>query len=452
MDFTGVNAGKLSFDWSSVNNSTGDRKGSLRVYYSTDGSTFTELTTAQVLNFTNNIVTYGSISNITLPTAFNNAATARLRFYYHNGTGGSTGSRPKVSIDNVTVTATSTTPCAAPTSQPTSLSFSSVLSNSITGSFTAASSTPDRYLVLLSNSSSLGELPVNGTVYNVGDNIGDASVVSLSASTTFTANSLSASTTYYFYVFSFNQQCSGGPLYLTASPLTASTTTATDLVVCAVPSAQPTGLTFSNKTATSIQGSFTAAAADEYLVIRHTAASLSASPSNGTTYNPGDAVGGGIVVSRSSLTSFNASPLSASTTYYFFIYSITSQNCTGGPIYNTASPLTGSAATLSAFSSVCATPVYQPGNLVTTSNNSSISGSFSNAPDADGYLVLYSTSASLSQNPVNNTDYTFGTTIGNATVGASTSSNNFYIPNLSASTTYYLFVLQKQWLQWRYKI
>src|SRR5205085_3665828 len=32
LDFTGLNAGTLSFDWASVNNQTGDRKASLRVY------------------------------------------------------------------------------------------------------------------------------------------------------------------------------------------------------------------------------------------------------------------------------------------------------------------------------------------------------------------------------------------------------------------------------------
>src|SRR5215831_18692561 len=70
MDFTGVNAGTLSFDWAEVNNSTGDRKGSLRVYYSTDGTTFTELTAAQVLNFTNNVPSSGSITSVSLPSAF----------------------------------------------------------------------------------------------------------------------------------------------------------------------------------------------------------------------------------------------------------------------------------------------------------------------------------------------------------------------------------------------
>jgi len=103
LDFTGVATGTLSFDWSVVFNSTGDRKGSLRIYTSTDGTTFTELTGADVLNFTNNVAGSGHVASVALPAAFTNSATARIRFYYHNGTGGTTGSRPKISIDNVSV-------------------------------------------------------------------------------------------------------------------------------------------------------------------------------------------------------------------------------------------------------------------------------------------------------------------------------------------------------------
>lgn len=105
-DYSGVNAGKISFDWSTVFNSTGDRRGSLRVYTSTNGTTFTELTAAAVLNFVNNVASSGSIANIELPASFNNTATCILRFYYHNGSGGTTGSRPKISLDNINLTAT----------------------------------------------------------------------------------------------------------------------------------------------------------------------------------------------------------------------------------------------------------------------------------------------------------------------------------------------------------
>src|SRR5215217_7173384 len=44
MDFAGVNAGTLSFSAATVFNSTGDRVGTLRVYASTDGSSWTQLT------------------------------------------------------------------------------------------------------------------------------------------------------------------------------------------------------------------------------------------------------------------------------------------------------------------------------------------------------------------------------------------------------------------------
>ncbi|HLP36604.1 choice-of-anchor J domain-containing protein [Lacibacter sp.] len=138
MDFTGVDAGTLSFDWASVNNGTGDRKGSLRVYYSTNGTSFSELTTAQVLNFTNNTLTSGSITLVNLPDAFNNNANARLRFYYHNGSGGTTGSRPKISIDNLTVTAGASTP-------GTTVSVAAGLNAAepaTSGTFTISSSSP----------------------------------------------------------------------------------------------------------------------------------------------------------------------------------------------------------------------------------------------------------------------------------------------------------------------
>lgn len=109
LDFTGRNAGTLSFDWAETNNSTGNRAGSIRVYTSTDGTTWTELTGAAVLNVVNNVASSGSITTVALPTGFTGSSTAQIRFYYYNGTGGSTGSRPKIAIDNIAVTSTGAT-------------------------------------------------------------------------------------------------------------------------------------------------------------------------------------------------------------------------------------------------------------------------------------------------------------------------------------------------------
>ena len=108
LDFTGMNAGTLSYDFATVFNSTGNRNGSMRVYTSVDGTTFTELSAASVINFQNNVAFSRQVSLVPLPAAFTNCPTARIRFYDYNGTGpaGSSGARPKASIDNVVVTGT----------------------------------------------------------------------------------------------------------------------------------------------------------------------------------------------------------------------------------------------------------------------------------------------------------------------------------------------------------
>ena len=107
LDFTGMNAGFLSYDFATAFNSTGNRNGSLRVYTSIDGTTWTELAAASVVNFANNVAFSQQVALVQLPAAFTNSPTARIRFYDYNGTGpsGSSGARPKASIDNVAVTA-----------------------------------------------------------------------------------------------------------------------------------------------------------------------------------------------------------------------------------------------------------------------------------------------------------------------------------------------------------
>ena len=438
MDFTGVDAGTLSFDWSTVFNSTGNRKGSLRVYTSTNGSTWTELTAAQVLNYTNNVATNGSITSIALPAAFNGSSTARIRFYENNGSGGTTGSRPKISIDNLSITAVANTPCTTPAAQPTSLAFGTITSTSIAGSFSAASPAANQYLTVISNNSSLTSLPVDGSTYVAGDPLGDGTVLAIDNTLGFSATGLSPSTTYYFFIFSVKSACTGGPKYLTAAPLAGNTNTAAGFPVCAAPGMQPTALSFSNTTVNSMQGSFTATTADEYLVVRSTNVALGSSPVNTTIYNPGDIIGTGTVVQRNNTTGFTAGSLSANTVYNFFIFSLNSQSCTSGPVYNAMNPLTGSNTTLPL--SACVTPAAQPSSLNFNTSVNSISGTFTAGAGADDYLTIRSLSPSLSATPVNNTDYNIGDALGGGIVIANNATTSFITTGLAAGTTYYFYV------------
>ena len=79
MDFSGVDAGTVGFDWAMVDHPTGDRRSSLRVYGSVDGATYEELEGARVLNVQNGVAASGTVAGVALPEAFDNCSGARLR-------------------------------------------------------------------------------------------------------------------------------------------------------------------------------------------------------------------------------------------------------------------------------------------------------------------------------------------------------------------------------------
>ena len=114
LNFTGKNAGTLTFDAATVFNGAGNKNSILKVFYSTNGTSFTELTGTNLpYTATNNVAGNPTIS-VTLPSAFNNSATARLRFYEYSTTGfvgaSASGNQPKISLDNIVVTGLSAGP------------------------------------------------------------------------------------------------------------------------------------------------------------------------------------------------------------------------------------------------------------------------------------------------------------------------------------------------------
>lgn len=117
--------------------------------------------------------------------------------------------------------------CIVPLAQPTALNLTPA-GSTISGGFIAASPAADNYLVVVSTSATPPSAPVNGTTYTVGGTLAPGyTIVDTDNNTTFTASGLTPLTTYYFYIYSFNSLCTGGPLYLGTSPLTGSTTTTT---------------------------------------------------------------------------------------------------------------------------------------------------------------------------------------------------------------------------------
>ena len=118
--------------------------------------------------------------------------------------------------------------CSAPTAQPTSFVFGTVYSESLSGSWTAASPAADGYLVVRTTTSSAPSSPVDGTTYTAGTSALGGLIAYAGTATSFSSPTpLTPSTQYWYWVYSYtaNGSCSG-IAYKTASPLSATTTTA----------------------------------------------------------------------------------------------------------------------------------------------------------------------------------------------------------------------------------
>ncbi len=113
-----------------------------------------------------------------------------------------------------------------PTAQATNMTFPIVKSYLLKGQYTAASPAPDGYLVLRRTGVAITDVPVDGTVYQRGDMIGNSKVVcstNSTSTTTFLPNDIVANTNYYFVVFSYNG-VGAYRNYLTTSPLAGNVT------------------------------------------------------------------------------------------------------------------------------------------------------------------------------------------------------------------------------------
>ncbi len=111
-----------------------------------------------------------------------------------------------------------------PTAQATNLVFSNIKSYRVIGNYTAASGSPDGYIILKKEGSPITDVPVDGIAYKRGDMVGSSKVVNTGNITSFVPKNILSNKTYYFAVYAYN-----GPgvyrNYLTSvAPLTGSVT------------------------------------------------------------------------------------------------------------------------------------------------------------------------------------------------------------------------------------
>ncbi len=180
-----------------------------------------------------------------------NGAMFYLRWESDDVSGG--GSRDELFLDDVSVTPFgSTIPCSTPTDQATALAFSGVTTTQVDGSFTAAASSPDGYLILAMLAPAAFTAPTDGVVYTPGDPLGAAIVLAAGSGTGFSHTGLTPGTEYAYAVYAYNDAaCTGGPAYNATAPLAGNRFT--------LP-ANPTDLSVGCTTGTTLELSWTAPA------------------------------------------------------------------------------------------------------------------------------------------------------------------------------------------------
>lgn len=157
-------------------------------------------------------------------TDFNNRTTNP---YWNSTVAGSISSSSCTSYNTLmpsnglTFTWTPPVPCVTPSAQPTNLVLTASYGTLINGSFTAATGSPSGHLIVRYPAGATPTNPVSGTTYVSGNSLGAGTVVFAQPShvTGFAFTGLTPQASYDFYVYAYNTNCIGTPVYLTANPL-----------------------------------------------------------------------------------------------------------------------------------------------------------------------------------------------------------------------------------------
>ncbi|MBP2284311.1 hypothetical protein H4V97_002629 [Flavobacterium sp. CG_23.5] len=147
--------------------------------------------------------------------------------------------------EDYTISIANTT-CSAP-AQATVFVLGTKTSTSLPFTFTASSPAASSYLIVRSLTSTPPSQPVNGTIYTTANvaSLGAAfSFVQSAATTSIPETGLSSGTTYYYFIFAYNDtSCAGGPVYKTGGALTGTGTTLTGYCIPAPSSVDASGIT-----------------------------------------------------------------------------------------------------------------------------------------------------------------------------------------------------------------
>ena len=371
-------------------------------------------------------------------TNYNNTGLSSATTYYYrvksiNSSGGS----------NYSNEASAATLCTTPqpTSNSSSLSYSDVRDTRMKLTWTKGNG--GKRLVVARKTYAVSKAPVDGNInysassnFGSGYNLGSSNyVVYNGTGNTVTITGLSASSTYHYAVYEYNENtgCYLDRNYLTSSKLTGSRAT-----LCSIPS-QPTsisGTITSLETSSTIYFSWAKGNGAKRLVIAKYASSVNANPIDGTSYTANSTLGfgsnlgsGNYAVYNGTGSSFTLRGLSAGRTYYLAIYEYNENTgCYIKTNYLTSSKRTGSGTTCINPQPTLATSNLSFSNVTTSSMRLNWTKGNGNRR-----IIVARKNYAVNKTPLDNGSFNASSTFGN---GYNFGSGNYVVYNGTGTYAY----------------
>jgi len=408
--------------------------------YEIDVANIQQLADGTIVEYTDNIPS-GFVNNAKAGTTYH------YRIYSYKGLG---TSRNYNTTSPLSGQVTTTTASIQSTAQPSAITFSSIGPTGFTHTLTAAAGPPDGYIGLTRTGASPTGVPVDGTSYEVNSVLGDGTVSFVGPQLTGSRSGLTASTTYHYDVFSYDNIGIKAEYYnnrnFASEPVATANVGEIDFDFgTGSPSASVNVDNFSARYSFQIRptvsGSYTfeTISDDGVVLFVNGAKVIDKWLQQGVTAHTG-------VISLTANTTYDVVLL------YFELGSAASVRLNWTPPggtkelvrpmlgpstnYLTTAPLQNSVTTTS---SLATEPTAQPTALTFSSvTNSSFTVSYVAAAGSPAGYIAVRTSGATAPNtdPVDGTAYTVGAALGNGTVAFVGSAVTFNQTGLTASTQY----------------
>lgn len=228
LNTTGRNNMQVSWTSELLAQTDGNRVYAIRLQYRVGAGSWTDM--AGPVEFSSSGKAVGDTQNFgptILPSECENQSAVYLRWKYYS-VSGTSGTRPRIRLDDITVTSSSAL-AAEPTTHASAVNFSGVTSGEMTVYWTSGNGA-SRLVIAREGAAPTG-VPVDGTAYTANADfsaapaLGDGKVVYNGTGSSFTLTGLSPSTTYHVRVYEFNGSGASANYLTSGSPASGSATT-----------------------------------------------------------------------------------------------------------------------------------------------------------------------------------------------------------------------------------